>query len=341
MPSSRDKPLLPFRASLPKELGAPAFATHAARHAYADLLELWYLAEDVLLQRDTHKRRRQSGFAQLSLFAQNGTDPYSKAFKEWQCRYEGSDCDWKVASARTFGIVRVPTATDFAREDAEVAAPTQAPPEHPFFTCPHACFAARNIWVLPGAPEWWHQALWQMGRLSWDEQGFEDPADITQGDLRWRLFRAAGELHDKAGCSLELVPPPSTEPPPDFANRDIFLNRYLRIPGKLPLDTFARCHFAQELYRMRWSWEPRCSYEEAGDEEVDSDDDPYEVSRLFGNWKTPDGNTFFCEWRDDCPPCRDSIRGPCLPGGGFWHEEEDDGFGLGYCYPDADDFVHY
>ena len=92
---------------------------------------------------------------------------------------------------------------------------------------------------------------------------------------------------------------------------------------------------------MRWSWEPRCSYEEAGDEEVDSDDDPYEVSRLFGNWKTPDGNTFFCEWCDACPPCRDSIRGPCLPGGGFWHEEEDDGFGLGYCYPDADDFVHY
>lgn len=41
------------------------------------------------------------------------------------------------------------------------------------------------------------------------------------------------------------------------------------------------------------------------------------MSRLFGNWETPDGNNFFCEWYDDCPPCRDSIRGPCLPGGGF------------------------
>ena len=78
---------------------------------------------------------------------------------------------------------------------------------------------------------------------------------------------------------------------------------------------------------------------EVGDEEVDSDDDPYEVSRLFGNWKTPDGNNFFCEWCDDCPPCRDSIRGPRLLGGGSWHEEDDDGLGLGH--PDADDLVHY
>ena len=99
---------------------------------------------------------------------------------------------------------------------------------------------------------------------------YEDPADIKQGDLRWRLFRAAGELHDKAGCTLALVPPPPTEPPPDFVNRDIFLTKYLRIHGKLPLDTFACCHFAQELYRMRWSWEPRCSCEEDEDVEVDS-----------------------------------------------------------------------
>ena len=130
-----------------------------------------------------------------------------------------------------------------------------------------------------------------------------------------------------------LVPPPRTEPPPDFVNRNIFLTKYLRIHGTIPLDTFARCHFTQELYRMTWGWEPRCSYE------VEPDDE--NPSPLYGNWETPDGNNFFCEWCDDCPPCRDSIRGPCLPGGGFWHEEEDDGFGLGYCYPDADDFVHY
>ena len=76
------------------------------------------------------------------------------------------------------------------------------------------------------------------------------------------------------------------------------------------------------------------------DVEVDSDDEnPYEVSRLFGNWATPDGNNFFCEWYDDCPPCSASIRGPRLPGGGSWHEEDDDGLGLGH--PDAVDFVHY
>jgi hypothetical protein len=286
----------------------------------------------VLLHRDTDTRRGQSGFVQLSLFAQNSTDPYSQAFRDWQRRYEVFDCDWKVASARTFGIVRVPTATDFAREDAVVATPTQAPPWHPFYTCPHARFAARNIWALPGAPEWWHQASWQMGRGGeWDEQEYEDPADSKQGDLRWRLFRAAGEPQDKAGCSLVLVPPPPTEPPPDFVNRDIFLTKYLRIHGTIPLDTFARCHFTQELYRMTWGWEPRCSYE------VEPDDE--NPSPLYGNWATPDGMCFFCEWYDDCPPCEDSIRGPRLPGGGSWYEQDADGFGLGH--PDADDFVHY
>ena len=74
----------------------------------------------------------------------------------------------------------------------------KSPPWHPFYTCPHAPFVARNIWVLPGAPEWWHEALWHMGRVSWDQQEYEDPADVQQGDLRWRLFRAADELHDKA-----------------------------------------------------------------------------------------------------------------------------------------------
>ena len=145
--------------------------------------------------------------------------------------------------------------------------------------------------------------------------------------MRWRLFRAAGELRDKrcgsildsvsiqnlkAGCSLVLVPPPRTEPPPDLVNRNIFLTKYLRIHGTIPLDTFARCHFTQELYRMTWGWEPRCSYEVEPD-----DENPFP---LYGNWATPDGQCFFCEWYDDCPPCEDSIRGPCLPGGGSWYE---------------------
>ena len=74
-----------------------------------------------------------------------------------------------------------------------------------------------------------------------------------------------------------------------------------QVHGTLPLDTFARCHFTQELYRMTWGWEPRCSYE------VDPDDEnPFP---LYGNWATPEGN-FFCERYDGCPPCEDSIRGP-------------------------------
>ena len=25
---------------------------------------------------------------------------------------------------------------------------------------------------------------------------------------------------------------------------------------------------------------------------------------FYGNWETPGGKRFFCEWYDDCPPCR-------------------------------------
>jgi hypothetical protein len=117
-----------------------------------------------------------------------------------------------------------------------------------------------------------------------------------------------------------LVPPlRRTEPPPDFIQRNIFLTKYLRIHGAIPLDTFARCHFTQELYRMKWGWEARCSYE------VDPDDEnPFP---RYGNWVTPDGKHFFCEWYDDCPPCEDSIRGPCPPGGGDWDGHDGDGLG--------------
>ena len=128
--------------------------------------------------------------------------------------------------------------------------------------------------------------------------------------MRWRLFRAAGELRDKAGCSLMLVPPLRTEPPPDFVQRNIFLTKYLRIRGAIPLDTFARRHFTQELYRMKWTWEARCSFEVDGD-------DANPIPR-YGNWEMPDGKCFICKWKDDCPPCEDSIRGPCPPSDDDW-----------------------
>ena len=77
---------------------------------------------------------------------------------------------------------------------------------------------------------------------------------------------------------------------------------------------------------MKWGWEARCSYEVEPD-----DENPFP---LYGNWETPDGKRFFCEWYDDCPPCEDSIRGPCPPGGGAWYGQDADGLG----HPDVDDF---
>ena len=65
----------------------------------------------------------------------------------------------------------------------------------------------------------------------------------------------------------------------------------------------------------------RCSYEVEPD-----DENPFP---LYGNWETPDGKRFFCEWYDDCPPCEDSIRGPRPPSYDDW-----DGMGC----PDDDDF---
>ena len=82
---------------------------------------------------------------------------------------------------------------------------------------------------------------------------------------------------------------------------------------------------------MTWGWEVRCSYEMEPDDE--------NPSPLYGNWETPDGKCFFCEWYDDCPSCEDSICGSCPPGGGAWYEQNADGLGLGH--PDSDDFVHY
>ena len=54
------------------------------------------------------------------------------------------------------------------------------------------------------APEWWHDALWNLGRYVDGLAGAasSDAADDSQGDLRWRFFRAAGELKSITGCSL-------------------------------------------------------------------------------------------------------------------------------------------
>ena len=103
----------------------------APNFAYADLLELRELVHDVLLHRDTSECRNNQIFGQLSTFAKDGTSPFSVAFRLWERRYE----EWKEASARTWGICRTPTKTDFLRQTLDDSAddPTNL---HPFYSCP-------------------------------------------------------------------------------------------------------------------------------------------------------------------------------------------------------------
>ena len=107
-------------------------ASPAPNLAYADLLELQELSHDVLLHRDTSERRKHQIFEQLDIFAKDSTSPFCAAFGQWHHRYE----EWQEASARTFGICRIPTATDFLRQDME-GDPNQNLLHHPFYFMSH------------------------------------------------------------------------------------------------------------------------------------------------------------------------------------------------------------
>ena len=197
--------------------------------AYADLLELQELACDVVLHRDTSERRNHLIFEQLSIFAKDGTSPFSSAFSQWRHRYG----EWQEASARTWGICRTPTKTDFLRQTWE-GSPGDPTNHHPFYSCPTAIADAQNIWILPAASDWWHDALLQLGEditaeTYADFRQASDGRDNRQGDLRWRLFRAARELKSIRGCTLTLVPPSLQEPPPDFVHTEFFLSPYIKI----------------------------------------------------------------------------------------------------------------
>ena len=77
--------------------------------AYADLLELQELAQDVPLQRNTSHHQNHQVFKQLRIFVKDCTSPFLVAFGEWQHQYE----KWQEDSARFFGICRIQTETDF------------------------------------------------------------------------------------------------------------------------------------------------------------------------------------------------------------------------------------
>jgi hypothetical protein len=258
--------------------------------AYADLKELELAAQDILLHRSD--RHELPLFKELRLFSSQGTCTFSPAFTSWRRRFE----QWQLDSDRKYGICRVPTDTDFLREEMEGDL-TQPIEPHPFYSCPLTVGQARNVWVLPAAPAWWHDALWKLGPGPGDG---DDQADLLQGDLRWRLYRAAGELKSITGCSLKLVPPPILALPPDFVNGKIRLSQYIQILGTPTFDVFAQCHCTQELLRMQWEWE--------------------EIPQLpalsphqrYGNWETADGRYFRCQWVDTCPPCAEALRGTLL-----------------------------
>ena len=178
MPSLRARPLFPLTVASSTQASPTQVDPHchAPNFAYADLLELRELLHDVLLHRDTSECRNNQIFGQLSTFAKDGTSPFSVAFRHWERRYD----EWKEASARTWGICRTPTKTDFLTSqtlDDSADDPTNL---HPFYSCPTATADAQNIWTLPAAPEWWHDALWQLG----EDVTAETWAPFRQADRR-------------------------------------------------------------------------------------------------------------------------------------------------------------
>ena len=257
LPSLRARPLFPLTVASSTQASPTQVDPHchAPNFAYADLLELRELVHDLPLHRDTSERRNNPIFGQLSTFAKDGTSPFSVAFRHWERRYD----EWKEASARTWGICRTPTKTDFLTSqtlDDSADDPTNL---HPFYSCPTATADAQNIWTLPAAPEWWHDALWQLGDETWTHLRPEsDHRDAWQGDLRWRFFRAARELKSISGCTLTLVPPSLQKPSPDFVHTELLLASYIKILGAktLSMATLVCCHCTQELLRMKWEWVP-------------------------------------------------------------------------------------
>ena len=62
-----------------------------------------------------------------------------------------------------------------------------------------------------------------------------------------------------------------------------------------------------------------------------------------GSEVAPDNKRFFCKWKDDCPPCEDSIRGvqPGPASDDDWDMQDPDGDGTGFCCPDDLDLFYY
>ena len=105
--------------------------------AFANLTELKLAAEDILLQRSG--RHELPLFKELRLFASQGTCTLSPEFLSWRSRFDL----WQLESAREYGICRVPTVTDFLRQDME-GDPNQNIVHHPFYSCPTAIADAHN-----------------------------------------------------------------------------------------------------------------------------------------------------------------------------------------------------
>ena len=141
-------------------LGAVHGHSHAdVNLAYAGLQELELAAQDILLHRSG--RHQDPLFQELRLFSSQGTCTFSRAFTVWRRKFE----DWQLQSDRTYGICRIPTDTDFTREIIARSSDTSSQAkQHPFYMCSYVVGDAENIWILPGAPSWWHDDMWRLGR---------------------------------------------------------------------------------------------------------------------------------------------------------------------------------
>jgi hypothetical protein len=77
------------------------------------------------------------------------------------------------------GVSASPTKTNVLRQTLDNSA-DDPPNLHPFYSCPTITADAQNIWTLPAAPEWWHDALWQLG----EDVTAETWAPFRQADRR-------------------------------------------------------------------------------------------------------------------------------------------------------------
>jgi hypothetical protein len=221
---------------------------------YASFEELRQAAIDVLLRRDTAARRNHPVFQMLLHppdFAVYQAEPrVNRKLVRWLEDWEVLFWEWHRGAACEFGLCRVPPAWEF--DDMDCAANIA----HPFFTCPLDKLDARNIWVVPAAPNWYQDMMLT---------DVLDPAD-PQGSrtccLRRLIYSAAVELASlvPAASVLRFRPPAPggpTLPQPDGvthldSEEQCLHNWFCPVDPLLP-SALALCPTLLAFFRLRFA----------------------------------------------------------------------------------------